>query len=46
MMGTGEVRLGRVTGSDTSRGGGATGGGKRRGGGIDRKLMREKYVEL
>ena len=46
MMGTGEVRLGRVTGGDTSRDGGGTGGGKRRGGGIDRKLTREKYVEL
>ena len=45
-MGTGEVRLGRVTGGDTSRGGGGTGGGKSRGGGIDRKLPQEKYVEI
>ena len=45
-MGTGEVRLGRVTGGDTSRDGGGTGGGKMRNREIDRKLPREKYVEL
>ena len=46
MTGTGEVRLGRVTGGDTSRDGGGTGGGKIRGGGINWKLPQEKYVEL